>query len=160
MRSWSCERRVETTASAEAVWAVWSDWRRWPEWDEAIEWIEGGGPDGNAPFEAGATGRMKPKGGPAMRTVMLEASEPLSFTGRSLFPLCPMDAYHVYEPPRVAGRPARILHRVTFRGLIAPLMGLLIGKRIEAELETSMAALVARAEASDADLDKSADGAS
>jgi hypothetical protein len=147
MFTWSCEHRVETSAGPEAVWAVWADWRRWPEWDEAIEWIEGEGP-----FEAGARGRMKPKGGPAMRTLMLEATPPApgvnpSFTGRSLFPLCPMDAYHVYEPaPRPCCK-AAILHRVTFTGPIAPLLGLVIGGRIRAELETSMVALKARAEA-------------
>ncbi len=144
---WSCEHRIETDASAEAVWAVWSDWRKWPEWDAAIEWIEGEGP-----FAAGATGRMKPKGGPAMRTVMLEATPPAEgvaprFIGRSLFPLCPMDADHLYEPaPRPCCK-AGVIHRVTFRGPLAPLMGLIIGGRIRAELETSMAALKARLEA-------------
>jgi hypothetical protein len=142
MFEWNHEHAVMTTATAAQVWAVWSAADKWPEWDKSIISVESDGP-----FAAGTTGRMKPAGGPVMRTRMIEATPNRSFTGRSLLFLAYIDAIHTYVPAQSAGSDARIIHRLEMRGLLTPVLALFIGEKLRRELAGSMDALVKRAEA-------------
>ena len=49
---------VSTAAPAD-FFAVWADMATWPEWNADTEWVRLDGP-----FVEGATGTLKPKGGP------------------------------------------------------------------------------------------------
>ena len=48
-----------STAPAPSFFARWADMATWPEWNTDTEWVRLDGP-----FAEGATGTLKPKGGP------------------------------------------------------------------------------------------------
>jgi Polyketide cyclase / dehydrase and lipid transport len=141
MFEWNHEHTVTTTATAAQVWAVWSASDQWPEWDKSIVWVRSDGP-----FVAGTTGKMKPVGGPVMRTRMIEATPDQSFTGRSELFLAYIDAIHTYVPAQSTGGKATIVHRLEMRGLLTPVLAFVVGDKLKRELDVSMDALVQRAE--------------
>src|SRR5664279_2759535 len=57
--------RVSSPASPAAFFARWADMATWPEWNSGTEWVT---LDGD--FVQGATGTLKPKGGPKVRFVV------------------------------------------------------------------------------------------
>lgn len=50
---------VTSSAPPAAFFAAWADMATWPEWNLDTEWVRLDGP-----FVTGATGTLKPKGGP------------------------------------------------------------------------------------------------
>ena len=53
---------VTTSAAPAAIFARWADMSTWPEWNLDTEWARLDGA-----FVQGATGVLKPKGGPKVR---------------------------------------------------------------------------------------------
>jgi Polyketide cyclase / dehydrase and lipid transport len=53
---------VTSTAAPERFFARWADMATWPEWNTDTEWVRL-----DTPFGPGATGTLKPKGGPKVR---------------------------------------------------------------------------------------------
>ncbi|MCW2539224.1 MAG: hypothetical protein JWN95_949 [Frankiales bacterium] len=53
---------VASTAPAGAFFERWADMASWPEWNLDTQWVRLDGP-----FREGATGTLKPKGGPKVR---------------------------------------------------------------------------------------------
>jgi hypothetical protein len=51
-----------STAEPAAFFAIWADVATWPEWNSDIDWVRLDGP-----FAEGTTGKLKPKGGPAVK---------------------------------------------------------------------------------------------
>lgn len=51
-----------STAAPEGFFARWADMATWPEWNQDTEWVRLDGP-----FAQGATGTLKPKGGPKVK---------------------------------------------------------------------------------------------
>ncbi|WP_433200571.1 SRPBCC family protein [Nocardia sp. CA-107356] len=51
--------QATSTAASAAFFATWADMGTWPEWNNDTEWVRLDGP-----FVQGATGTLKPKGGP------------------------------------------------------------------------------------------------
>ncbi|QIS22331.1 SRPBCC family protein [Nocardia terpenica] len=51
--------RATSTAAPADFFARWADMQTWPEWNSDTEWVRLDGP-----FGPGATGTLKPKGGP------------------------------------------------------------------------------------------------
>ncbi|WP_090474951.1 SRPBCC family protein [Nakamurella panacisegetis] len=51
-----------STAPAAQFFALWADMDTWPEWNTDTEWVRLDGP-----FVQGATGTLKPKGGPKVK---------------------------------------------------------------------------------------------
>jgi hypothetical protein len=51
--------QATSTAAPAAFFAKWADMATWPEWNNDTEWVRLDGP-----FTQGATGTLKPKGGP------------------------------------------------------------------------------------------------
>ena len=51
-----------STAPASAFFTRWADMATWPEWNTDTAWVRLDGP-----FAQGATGTLKPKGGPKVR---------------------------------------------------------------------------------------------
>jgi hypothetical protein len=62
--------QVSSSAPSAAFFARWADVASWPEWNTDTEWVR---LDGD--FRTGATGSLKPKGGPKVRFVV-ETLEP------------------------------------------------------------------------------------
>jgi hypothetical protein len=54
-----------SSAAPAAFFARWGDVSTWPEWNSDTEWVRLDGP-----FAAGATGVLKPKGGPKVKFVI------------------------------------------------------------------------------------------
>ncbi|MFI6040762.1 SRPBCC family protein [Nocardia sp. NPDC051321] len=57
--------QASSTAPAAAFFAKWADMATWPEWNNDTEWVRLDGP-----FVQGATGTLKPKGGPKVPFVV------------------------------------------------------------------------------------------
>ncbi|WP_067817686.1 hypothetical protein [Nocardia inohanensis] len=53
------EATATSTAAPETFFEIWGDMAAWPEWNQDTEWVRLDGP-----FVQGATGTLKPKGGP------------------------------------------------------------------------------------------------
>ncbi|MFX0575474.1 SRPBCC family protein [Nocardia nepalensis] len=51
--------QATSSAAPAAFFAKWADMATWPEWNNDTEWVRLDGP-----FTQGATGTLKPKGGP------------------------------------------------------------------------------------------------
>ncbi|MBF6123992.1 hypothetical protein [Nocardia brasiliensis] len=56
---------ARSTAAPAVFFARWADTATWPEWNTDTEWVRLDGP-----FTQGATGTLKPKGGPKVRFVV------------------------------------------------------------------------------------------
>src|SRR3954465_5152019 len=56
---------VTSSATPAAFFARWADMATWPEWNTDTEWVRLDGP-----FVQGATGVLKPKGGPKVGFVV------------------------------------------------------------------------------------------
>ncbi len=59
-----------STAPASAFFARWADMETWPEWNTDTSWVRLDGP-----FVEGATGQLKPKGGPKVSFVVERLTE-------------------------------------------------------------------------------------
>src|SRR6478752_4392326 len=57
--------RITSTAAPAAFFERWADMATWPEWNLDTEWVRLDGP-----FVEGATGILKPKGGPKVPFVV------------------------------------------------------------------------------------------
>ena len=53
---------IISAATPTAFFSRWAEMSTWPEWNTDTEWVRLDGP-----FVAGATGQLKPKGGPKVR---------------------------------------------------------------------------------------------
>lgn len=57
--------QITSSAPPSAFFARWADMATWPEWNLDTEWVRVDGP-----FAQGATGTLKPKGGPKVAFVV------------------------------------------------------------------------------------------
>jgi len=138
--SWRCSETVETSAAAAQVWRQWADVANWPRWDAGLEWARLDGA-----FESGAVGTIKPIGGRAVSFTLTRVVVGDEFVDRSRLPLTTVEFRHAYRLTS-DGR-AIITHEVSMRGLLAPLFGCLVGRKIERGLRRAMSALSAQAAA-------------
>ncbi|GAA0919995.1 SRPBCC family protein [Virgisporangium aurantiacum] len=67
--------QMMSTAPPTAFFARWADHATWPEWDPDTLWVRMDGPVG-----PGATGRIKPRGGPAVRFTVSVYDPPTEYT--------------------------------------------------------------------------------
>ncbi len=68
------EANVTSSAAPAAFFARWADMATWPEWNTDTEWVRLDGP-----FVQGATGVLKPKGGPKVRFTVTELVDGRTF---------------------------------------------------------------------------------
>ncbi|MEV6134485.1 SRPBCC family protein [Nocardia sp. NPDC051990] len=59
-----------STAAPAAFFAKWADMATWPEWNNDTEWVRLDGP-----FTQGASGTLKPKGGPEVPFIVERLSD-------------------------------------------------------------------------------------
>jgi hypothetical protein len=131
--------RADTAVSAppDVVWAVLSDIDAWPEWNPAVSSasLEG-------PLEAGT--RFRWKAGPGSITSTLRIVEPsrtIGWTGTTLG----IRAVHVH---RLDERDAatNVTSEESWNGLLVRLLRRPLAKRLQAELESGLGHLKAKAE--------------
>ncbi|MEY9877009.1 hypothetical protein ABH931_006531 [Streptacidiphilus sp. MAP12-33] len=127
-----------STAAPAAFFARWGDMATWPEWNADTEWVRLDGP-----FAAGATGVLKPKGGPKTRFVVTELTDSV-FTDVSLLLGARLTFHHTVTPTADGGSDVSVT--VTLAGPLARLWNAILGKGIAASLDRDLGALVGTAE--------------
>jgi len=135
---WEFQHAETTTATPRQLWQRYREPATWPEWDNQLEAVTFDGE-----FRVGATGTLKPVGGPRTTFRMTEVSEDVSFTDVSRLPLARMRFDHWIEAD---GDRTRFVHRISITGALSALFARVIGRRAAAELPAAMRALAALAE--------------
>ncbi len=137
MTSLGSASATSTTAPA-AIFARWADMATWPEWNADTEWVRLDGP-----FVEGATGVLKPKGGPKVKFVVTTLTA-TDFVDVSLLMGAKLTfAHHIVATPEGS----RITVKVTLDGLLAPVWNIVLGKGIKASLQRDLDLLVVTAQA-------------
>ena len=126
-----------STAPVSTFFARWADMDSWPEWNTDTEWVHLDGP-----FAAGATGTLKPKGGPRVR-----------------FEVTRLDDEHFVDVSRMPGGRVTFAHRiaatdagtrvevtVSVDGPLGALWRRILGDGFRGSLQPDLDALVATAE--------------
>ncbi len=136
--SWETTATATTSATPQQIWALWVDVSRWNRWDHEVM---SSSLDGE--FVNGATGMLKPHGGPTAKFVMTEVTPLVSFSDRSRLPLATLDFHHSVA---VVQGVTTIKHRVVMTELLTPLFSRIIGRKIARGLPVAVNALAALAE--------------
>lgn len=126
-----------SSAPASAFFARWADMATWPEWNTDTAWVSLDGP-----FAEGATGTLKPKGGPKVR-----------------FEVTRLDEEHFVDVSRVPGGRLTFAHRigttdtgtrvdvtVSIDGPLGMVWRRILGDGFRTSLQPDLDALVATAE--------------
>jgi hypothetical protein len=117
------EASLETSASPDRVWQVWSDINRWPEWnpDMKASHIDG-------PLKLGATGNIDTRSGGKHDVVVTQFEQGRSFELESTaLPGTKMAIRATIAP---SGSGSRITQGFEPRGLLAPIVGPMMGGAI------------------------------
>jgi hypothetical protein len=117
------EATLETSAPPDRVWQVWSDVNRWPEWnpDMKASHIEG-------PLKLGATGNIDTRSGGKHDVVVTHFEQGRSFELESTALPGTKMAIRATIAPSGAG--SRITQGFEPRGLLAPIVGPMMGGAI------------------------------
>ncbi|MGW4945597.1 SRPBCC family protein [Actinoplanes sp. NPDC004185] len=118
----------------QAFFARWADMATWPEWNTDTEWVRLDGP-----FRTGATGTLKPKGGPATRFVVTSLVPGREFTDVSLLWGARLTFQHLVTVD-ADGR-TTISVRVTLAGPLTFFWNAVLGKNIAKGLSDDLARL-------------------
>jgi hypothetical protein len=132
---------ITSSATPAAFFERWADMATWPEWNTDTEWVRLDGP-----FEQGATGELKPAGGPKVRFVV-ERLVP----GREFVDVSTLLGARLVFDHRVGTAPdgrTRVSVEVRLTGPLAPLWRLILGKGVTASLRGDLERLAAVAEGS------------
>jgi hypothetical protein len=115
--AWDFEHAVEVNASPASAWAYWTNVENWTL-DPAVEWVRL-----NGPFQAGARGQTKTRGGELVSWQVLDVQEGHSAT-------IEISGAHFrwrFEP--VAGGGTRLTQRIILDGPGSPPEGFADGVR-------------------------------
>ena len=130
------EATVTSAAAPADFFARWADMSTWPEWNADTEWVRLDGP-----FVKGATGVLKPKGGPKTKFFVAELTD-TEFTDVSKLVGARLTFRHVVSTGS-AGTAVTVT--VSLGGPLAFLWNLILGKGIAATLQRDLDALAAAA---------------
>ncbi|MEU8244261.1 SRPBCC family protein [Actinoplanes missouriensis] len=125
--------QITSDVRPQAFFDRWADVATWPEWNTDTDWVRLDGP-----FRAGATGTMKPKGGPVTRFVVTELVPERAFTDVSLLLGARLTFRHLVESH--AGS-TTVSVRVTIEGPLAFFWNAVLGKDIAKGLSGDLARL-------------------
>ncbi|MEC3952387.1 hypothetical protein VMT65_04995 [Nocardia sp. CDC153] len=127
-----------STAAPAAFFAKWADMGTWHEWNSDTEWAR---LDGT--FEQGATGVIKPKGGPKTKFVVTKLTDTEFIDSSKLIGARLVFAHQVTAVDGVTTVSVRITMEGPLRGLWTKIMGKDLAKSLPGDVD----ALVAAAEA-------------
>jgi len=131
---------ASSTAPPEPFFDRWADMATWPEWNLDTEWVRLDGP-----FVAGATGALKPRGGPKVRFVVERLVPGREFVDVSrLFGARLTFAHHVTERPQGG---CEIKVTVAMAGPLRALWTRILGGGLRASAQGDLDRLVAAVEA-------------
>ena len=129
---------VETKASPADVWHIWQDVPNWHTWDHGIEYSTL-----NGPFATGATGTLKPKGGPLVKTKLTKVEPMKMFIDESKLFLANLVFTHTLT---VSGGKTQVTHQIEMHGPLSFLFAYLIGRKMKKNLPQEMQSLIKKAE--------------
>ncbi len=117
------EASLETKASPATVWRVWSDVNHWPQWNPDMNEsrIEG-------PLKLGATGMINTKSGGKHDVVVTQYEDGKSFELEST--ALPGTKMAIRATITASGGGSRITQGFEPRGLLAPIVGPMMGGQI------------------------------
>jgi Polyketide cyclase / dehydrase and lipid transport len=133
------EHRVVAQAPAKTIFAIYKDVEHWHTWDPDTKQATLGGQ-----FSVGARGRLVPTKGNAVPMVLTHVEQDRCFTVECKIPLFHMVFEHELS---ASGSGTEIVHRATFSGALAFLVGSMLRTRLNAGLPVTLARLKALAEA-------------
>lgn len=133
------EHSVLVNAAPERLFCLYADVSNWNRWD----------PDTKAssldgPFQAGTRGSLTPTKGNTVPMLLTSVVPDRSFTVEVKIPLFCMVFEHELLPEHGS---TKVIHRVTFSGALAFLLGRVIGSQLNKGLPVTLARLKASAEA-------------
>jgi uncharacterized membrane protein len=135
------ETTVEIEAPAETVWNVLVDVERWPEWTASmheITWLDA------TTMEVGSRARIEQPGIPSLVWEVSEAEPGSSFTWQSSSPGISTIATHELKP--IGPSRVEVTIGITQSGLLAPIVGVLSGRRTKRYVQMEAAGLKGRSE--------------
>ena len=134
------EHRILVNAPPERIFRIYEDVSRWHTWDPDTKRASLDGP-----FEVGSRGKLTPPKGMSVPMVVTDVVPGRSFKVESKIPLFRMLFEHELHPREQI---TEVVHRVTFSGLLTPLLGRVISKQLNIGLPGTLANLKRLAEGS------------
>lgn len=132
------EHRIHVAAPAERVFALYADVAHWHRWDPDTKAASIDGP-----FVTGTAGRLTPTRGNTVPMRLTSVVPDRSFTVESKIPLFRMLFEHDLNPQ---GKGVEVVHRVTFSGALAFLLGRVLGRQLNQGLPVTLSRLKTLAE--------------
>ncbi|GAB0105974.1 hypothetical protein JMUB6875_49560 [Nocardia sp. JMUB6875] len=132
------EASAASTAAPAAFFAKWADMATWPEWNQDTEWVVLDGP-----FVQGATGTLKPKGGPKTKFVVTKLTDSEFIDTSKLLGARLIFAHKVVVEDGLT----TVSVRITMEGPLRGLWNKILGGDLAKSVQTDVDALVAAAEA-------------
>ena len=129
---------VTSSAAPGTFFAEWADMASWPEWNLDTEWVRLDGP-----FVEGATGQLKPRGGPTVTFVVARLVEGEEFTDVSTLLGARLTFRHLVD---AAPGGTTVSVEATLTGPLAPLWRLVLGKGVRTSMQPDLDRLAERAE--------------
>ena len=131
---------VTSAAPPSAFFERWADTATWPEWNADTEWVRLDGP-----FAEGATGVLKPRGGPKVRFVVEVLVPDREFTDVSSLVGARLTFHHRVAADDRGSTTVDVA--VTLSGPLARLWYLVMGRGIARTLQADLDRLAGVAEA-------------
>ena len=135
------EAWLETSATPERVWRVWSDVNSWPEWNPDMKESRLDGP-----LQIGTRGMINTRSGGKHDVIVTQFEDGKSFELEST--ALPMTRMAIRATVTAAAAGTRVTQGFEPRGLLAPIVGPMMGGTILKTFSDVLAGLAQRAEAS------------
>lgn len=134
---------ITSSAPPATFFDRWADMATWPEWNRDTEWVRLDGP-----FVQGATGTLKPQGGPKVRFIVESLVPDKEFIDVSR--LVGARLIFAHHTTAIAGGGTAVDVRVSMTGPLAWLWNRILGKGLTASVQPDLERLARAAEAAHA----------
>jgi len=128
------EEQIIIAAPVHKVFALYADVKSWASWDPEVK---SASIDGS--FVSGSAGILAPTKGPKAKIFFTEIIPNRSFTVESKLPFCVMRFEH--EISEATDNTTKVVHRISFNGLMSPFFGRVIGSQIRKGLPQTLQGL-------------------
>ena len=134
----SVQHRITVAAPAAAIFKIYTDVANWHTWDPdtKVASLQG-------PFQVGTRGSLTPTRGNTVPMLLTKVVQDRCFTVESRIPLFRMLFEHELVP---AAGGTEVIHRVTFFGPLAWVLGPMLSRQLHRGLPVTLARLKALAE--------------
>jgi len=131
--------RISSAAAPSAFFERWADMATWPQWNTDTEWVR---LDGD--FVQGATGTLKPKGGPKVRFVIQRLVPGREFVDVSRLAGARLTFAHLVTERADGGSDVEVT--VTMSGPLRRVWLLMLGSGIRGSVQADLEGLARAAE--------------